>query len=44
MDPNVKLEMEAKEQKKEIEAEAYPNLEHRYTQLIRSLMYLKLAT
>ena len=44
MDPNIKLEMEAKEQKKEVEAEAYPNLEHGYAQLIRSLMYLTSAT
>ena len=44
MDPNIKLEMEAKEQKKEVEAEAYPNLEHGYAQLIRSLMYLASAT
>jgi len=40
MDPNVKLDMEAKES----EAEEDPKIEHGYAQLIGSLMYLALAT
>jgi hypothetical protein len=45
MDPNVKLDEEAKNPGKEpTEAETDPNIEHGYAQLIGSLMYLALAT
>ena len=44
MDPNVKFDMEAKNQKDGSEAEEHPRIGHGYAQLIDSLMYLTLAT
>ena len=44
MDLNVKLDTETKNNKKEAEAEEDLKINHSYTQLIRSLMYLALAS
>ena len=44
MDPNVKLDTEAKNQEEGSGAKEYPRIGHEYAQLISSLMYLTLAT
>ena len=44
MDPSVKLDLETENQKEESEAKTNLNITHGYAQLIRSLMYLALAT